>query len=583
MNAKRVLSGVFVLATALSLALSGCNKKDDGDGDDPGSGSGSAGSAGSGSGSGSGSGKKGGWAALLGLKTKKAAKAGAGGKGAGPVERLAPGASLAEVVKAFRGYQSCLDGLQASLPPDLGMDMLSYYNIPDALCRTREALSKNDVTACQRVVSYSLRNSCALIYAIYTKRPEDCPLSYPRRRGRDGYCLAMASRDPSLCRGSKKEKDEVRCKAILHKDAGECDQLTKPADRQVCKREFRRWSPSIGKVVASLDKSFKPHLELRFAGPAAGQMPQVARPTCARFGVVAPSHGEATMVNFCEYYPYGYRRSTTFGAYSSHRVKVNLAFKPPASGSKTVSFGTDATLTIKAGTYGRYAEFSSASGQITFAAFERKRGGRVTGTFKATLRRGTEQLVVDGRFDTYVRDLVSPTQLTYRYGRYGSRYGGGKYGLTNPFAPKPRGSLFGSGGGMGRNIGGGGLIGGRIGGGGSVRGGGIGISGSRRRYAALLSSATIKPVRVKGKIIGYAINSPRADSIWSRLGVLDGDVLIKVGNKLWVRTIGDVVKIRGVLRDARGSLVLQVQRAKRSKRLFVKKATIVQLQQDFYF
>ena len=168
------------------------------------------------------------WAKLLGLGKRKAKS------GAFPT-------TLDEVVKGFEGYGKCIKRIRQRLPPDLGADLLAYHNIPDALCRTREALAKNEPRACQRVLSYGMRKGCSSMYAVYKRRPEHCPRGYPARRGRDAYCLALAMRNPALCGAAKQEEQEVRCQAILSGDADRCSNLRQHRQTVKCRAEVDRW------------------------------------------------------------------------------------------------------------------------------------------------------------------------------------------------------------------------------------------------------------------------------------------------------------------------------------------------------
>jgi len=516
---------------------------------------------------GSGSGR--GWADLLGLKKKR------------PAGQQVAGRSLKEVVKAFKSFRSCLDSLQGSLPPDLGLDILTYYNIPDALCRTREAMARGDVTACKRAVSYSMRKGCQVMYAIYAAKPADCPLGYPRRRGRDGYCLAMAARDASLCRASKKQQEEARCKAILNDNPDACDSLTRPADRDSCHRESKRWSGFTKAGSSALANGYIPGLELTITMEN-GSTPPVSsvNATCAGFGAVSPSTGFDKKVNFCEYYKYGYRYGRTNYRSAASKTQVNFAFRPPQSDTGKIAFGADADFGVKIRGFGEFK--ANPVGQITFKKFERRRGGRIAGTFKVTVNRGMERMKVEGKFDTFVRDVVEPSQMRAPYTSR-SGYGRGVLGGLRGTKPGKWGRIGGLSGRLGGRLGGRvGGVGGRVGGLGGGAGRYGGAQPATRRYAAVLSSATVRAEKARGRTIGYKVTLMRPGSIWNRLRVQNDDVVTDLG-KLKLRTIGDVVKIRMELRDATKRLIIRLRRRGAAKTIVLSKRDIEAIQRDYYF
>jgi hypothetical protein len=273
------------------------------------------------------------WAELLGMK-------GSEGK-AGPGKRAT---TLRGVVRQFTSYETCLSQLEGSMPPDLGLDLLGHYNIPDAVCRTREALSKKQASICKQITSYSMKKGCQIMFAAYHKRPDDCPMSYRTRQGRDGYCLALASRNEGLCVASRSEQEDSRCRAILGGKPAACERLTRHSQRQSCKGEVRRWKGEMDGATATLPDGFVPKLEmdLKIEG-GRRSLPfryQRVEPNCVFKGAVAPSSGDSEHVNFCDYQTYGYyRRSTSYRSGVYRYAKVDFSFKPPArtpsSGSRS--------------------------------------------------------------------------------------------------------------------------------------------------------------------------------------------------------------------------------------------------------
>ncbi|MCC6748959.1 MAG: hypothetical protein IT371_14970 [Deltaproteobacteria bacterium] len=545
---------VWIAAWVLGMALAGCKKEEAGVG--PSEAEGDAG-AGAGAGSGSGSGG-GGWAELLGLKRAAGASA-----------------TLEDVVKGYPGYEKCLERLQAALPPDLGADMLAFYNVPDALCRTREAMAQGTTLPCARILSYSMKRGCEQMAAIYARKPDACPMGYPGRQGREGYCLALSQRDPALCRGSKNEREEVRCRAVLMKSDEPCSALGRPEEREECKGEVRRWASAMGEVKKLAVESQPATLELTLTAESSSRpvpFPSV-KLDCASFGAVGPDSGDTALFALCDYHPYGYRRMAGYGYYApEQRTKVRFEFKAPPTDSATVRFGTDALFSIQIREFGEFGV--APTGEIKFSTFERRRGGRLAGTFKVTVASGTERISVDGKFDSFIRDLVSPSQL--QGPSYGGGYGAGRgYGL---------GAL-----GVGAGSGTAGILGGLRGQGG-LGGlgtgprpvGGLGGAGpTGKQYAAVLTSATLTPLRPGPANLGYRMTGLRPGGIWERLGVKEGDEVLHVGSVV-LRTMGDVVRVRGDLQGAR-QLAIKLRRGGRIKRVVVPKRELERIQQDFYF
>ena len=556
-----VLVGWLVLVLTAGTTGSGCDKikglmgkggeearasgddNSDSDGDEQGSGSGSGSGASAGSGSGSGS--------------KLAGLLGGGGKGR-PAEAAA-GGTLREVVEGYQSYEKCSNSVQGSLPPDLGKDLLGHINIPDGLCRAREAMKRDDPSACKRVTSYALRKGCLTMYAMYRKKPNECYMGYPKRRGRDGYCLALATRNTSLCRSARTQDQEVTCKAILGRDGDLCGDLTKHSKRQECKAEVRRWHSEMGTAESSLTGRFEPKMELllKLTGATRPLEFEKVVSDCADAGAVVPSSDDGVaQVNLCEYYTGIYRLHRGPNTnYRMRRIKIMLSFKAPTKLSDQVSFGSDAKFSIRLANYQEYKK--DPVGTVKFSRFERKRGGRITGSFSATVSsHGRAKLTVEGKFDTFVRDLVDPALMKGR-SRYKLRppTGGrppnsGLLGILGRGRPRPKGSL------------------------------GLGRLGTRRhkRFAALLSAATFTRTTVGGEA-GMKMTNILHNSIWIRLGLKNGDVLLAVGAET-IKSKSSVVRVRGQLRKA-SSLLIKINRGGSKTSLTSSSATLERIRAEF--
>lgn len=479
--------------------------------------------------------------------------------------------SLSEVVEKFSSYDDCVAKVEKRLPPDLGSELFRFANIADGICRFRQAVKQKNIEICNRVVSYTLKKGCKTMFALYNKQPDSCPTGYPVHKGRDAYCLALALRDPSLCRAAKSEKEEIRCKAILKNDPDFCASISYHKTRSECQSEVKRWKDFIvEKKNYALDHSYRPYLSLRLKMLTQGRgLPFLSLEALdADYGASVPSHGESAKMILSEYHRYGYRSLSGLDYRSPARqTKIDFSFIPPKKDGDKILFGRDASLKIKITGFGEFA--SASEGSIRVTRFERKRGGRIIGTFNVILSGAGDRIKVNGKFDTFVRDLVDPNKLYRRKkgGYYGSGYKGsrgyGAYGGQYKLGSKRgKGSVSG--------LGGLGLKGLRSGYGGQIG----------KRYATFLTSASLTHLRFRGKL-GVQLTSIRMGSIWRSLGLKDGDIVLRVGN-IQLKTQGDVIQLRQEIRDAT-SLKISYIRDRKMRQRKLSKADLNKIHREFRF
>jgi hypothetical protein len=508
--------------------------------------------AGSGSGSGSGAAEAGmeaeaaaRWAALLGLK--------------GPGRRAPAGrGTLAAVIKNFAGYEPCLQAVAEQLPPDVGGELLGRLQLPDAICRTREAISNRSPASCHRVRSYQLRRGCQTLYAIYNRAPDSCPGASPSRFGRDGYCLALAERNPALCLAARLEARRVACRAVLAGDPKACQApgLKHPGERRQCESDVARWASLMGQVQSSLPENFAPLVTLKIE-PRTGIAGSASLPAgeqrlyCADYGAAVPRSGAEARIQLCDFYRTNYRRA--FREYPGRRrqqLRLRMDFVAPDSPTGVVRFGEGASLSIRGGSRAQYG--TDPQGEIRFSRFERRRGARITGSFTVSVSGPGQRVKVAGTFDTFVRDLVNPARLRPRFprrypGRPGTR-SGGLLGLLGRRDQRPRPGLPAE------------------------------ARPARKRFPALYSAATLKPHSQGGKR-GLLLTAILANSLWHRLGLRDGDLLLKAGTTPML-SIRDVRQVRRQLRQGT-SLRLEILRGGRPRTLRLSAARLNDLRQEF--
>lgn len=477
-----------------------------------------------------------------------------GKKGRSAEDRRTP--SLKQVVERFKDYETCLSRLSAEVPPELGVDLLSYYDLPDGVCRTRQALAKKKPELCHRALTYALQKGCRTMYAIYHAKPDACPHGRDLRRGRDGYCLAIATRSIALCRSARRPEQRVRCRAVLAQKPAACRKLSRPARRRRCEAEVRRYEGMVEAKKGRLPAGFEPSLALELARPDGSHRGLPFRRVvlhCADFGVVVPSRGRTAQIDVCTGEPYGLRRSSaTDGSdgvsAARRRTSIQLSLRPPAEKGDAIPFGVDALLVVDIRGFGA---FRSVGGKLQLTRFERRRGAVLAGRFAAKLRGRRGRLAIQGKLRTFVRDLLVPVELEHR------RFGGGAAGRRARWR--------------------------RLHSADRSFGGGAAEAGGRdraRRYAALTTSASVTPVSIGGRS-GFRVSSIRPGSIWKLLGVREGDVVFRVGS---VRLVdeGALAHVREELRRAH-RIAIRLRRGRRGRTLRLGPVRLRRLHQRFYF
>jgi hypothetical protein len=282
---------------------------------------------------------------------------------------------------------------------------------------------------------------------------------------------------------------------------------------------------------------------------------------------VVPTYGDTAKVILCNQLPYSsYRYSSSYGAtgvrYDSpeYRSKLNFEFRPPASDTAKLSFGSgDVVFQLRITGYDELS--GTQTGELQFQKFERKRGGRIKASFKINIAQGGDTVTIEGQLDTFVRDLVEPLTLAGNPYGYGGSYGSGGLGTL--------GSGYGTGSGSG---------GGVLGSLGTV-GGRTGSTPTAKRYAGILTSANLGQEKQGTTVIGYRVRSIQPASIWERLGVQEEDLVLQVGTVKLQRT-DDLVRIRAELRTAK-RLVIRIKRGKKPMALSLDAARLKKLHDEF--
>jgi hypothetical protein len=333
-------------------------------------------------------------------------------------------------VSGFKSHEKCVEELTAQLPPEAASQILGADPI-ELICTSRQAAAKDDAELCRRnLKDYNQRNQCLRFFAVYVGRPLDCPTrGWPTYH--EGLCHALASRNPSLCLAVPSEQRAL-CSAILRGE-GQCASLP-AAQRLQCRNEAAAWRGVLKPVAATLPSSFKPEMEVR-ATALTSTLTLEARAAQFKTNLVdtglllADQAGAGDWFvldrNFAPQETYSYS-----GSYPAMDLEIQVPTPSMGIGSATIggSGGGQGKVSFRdSGSY-RYRTFQASSGSVSITRFTRAAGGQVTGTFSIELTDGVDKLKLDGKFDTFVRELVSlsnvASYMRYRTGSTSSGYGG---------------------------------------------------------------------------------------------------------------------------------------------------------------
>lgn len=153
------------------------------------------------------------------------------------------GGDLAADIERFTTLDACVasraigDAVLGDALLALGYDTF----IRDA-CRVLAAGKERSPTPCRDITVSTLRRHCETVVATLAKDPNICP-DEGIGRGREGTCLAFASRDARLC-AAESEPRRTRCEAMVSNSAKRC--ASDKQSRAACERDVARWAGIFG-------------------------------------------------------------------------------------------------------------------------------------------------------------------------------------------------------------------------------------------------------------------------------------------------------------------------------------------------
>jgi hypothetical protein len=275
-----------------------------------------------------------------------------------------------------------------------GLSDLEYDGFFDDVCHSLAAVKAGSVQACDELDISTARNGCRQRLAIHHGRPAACP---PDRivPGRDPICVAWAARDPGLCHAAS-ELDVARCVAVLT-DRSACSRL-REGDRDRCLAQVRRYGPSLGQERHESPAAREPTvftLDVR----GAGEPITIERNALARGARLVPHGCRYTIALADPLEPSGiFTHEPTFTLELVVGAGSEAPFELPLGPS-------DAVLSVTTPSLGTISSIGASSGRISIELFSPRLGGAIRGTIHGQLRRGENDLTVEGRFSTFVRDL----------------------------------------------------------------------------------------------------------------------------------------------------------------------------------
>jgi hypothetical protein len=315
--------------------------------------------------------------------------------------RLAPSRrvqhfTLLGAAKSYRDHHHCVTAVHAILPPELTREA-DPVNLAERICQTRRALAEKRPALCEEIDDAFWPKACRRLYAALYGKPDMCPPWDDRSRGRNGLCVALATRDPALCRAVRSAGERQRCAAILG-SASLCRGMRTTAEVVSCQMDRKRWRAVLRPVKPTLPPKYVPKYKLVLTLPkgtvrgVSGAMDQ---------GVVVPRAGAAGRWTIGGLQPTGRR-------FSQERTLLLLGnLPPPGKLPATIRVGTDKRGARFCALWkGHAVRPGKIRGEVKVTRYSPRRGARVVGTYavKITLRDST--ITVTGTFDTFVRDVV---------------------------------------------------------------------------------------------------------------------------------------------------------------------------------
>lgn len=303
--------------------------------------------------------------------------------------------TLLAAAKGYRDHGRCVASVHAILPPELTREA-DHANLAERVCQTRRALAEKRPALCEEIDDPFWPQACRRLYAALHGKPDECPPRQDRSQGRDELCVAMATRDPSLCRAVRSAGGRQRCAAILG-SRNLCRGMRTTAEVASCQLDRKRWRAVLRPAKASLASKYAPKYDLTLTEGG-----KTVRGGSAALdqGVVVPRRSSGRWI-------LGDLRATARRSKVERPLQLMVDLPPPGKVPASLKVGTgEGGARFCALWKGRPVASGQIRGTFKLTGYAAKRGARVVGTYSVRIVLKDVTLDVRGVFDTFVRDVV---------------------------------------------------------------------------------------------------------------------------------------------------------------------------------
>lgn len=320
-----------------------------------------------------------------------------------------PAGDLKSELERFTHVTACVAD-HSAVSPLVGdaIGAIGYDTLLHDACRMLESAKLKEATRCASIESRALRARCATYVAWVTSRPDDCPLTIEGepQSGRDPTCVAVAARDPRLCRAAPSARRGT-CEALVSRSEAPCAQAL-PARKAACLRELARFRAVLAPPLTGLAEL--PAASARWTlhgdkGTADPPSPQVDATADVEHGVVLVVARSRAVARIGLVDGSGPLHSIT-GAVRATRVAVTLLAEGLGGKSEDIRVRVERLVVEVPGEVPLVSEGSAAGCTARASAFGEARGAPVRVTLACPIASGTKAYRVDGELTTFVRDRV---------------------------------------------------------------------------------------------------------------------------------------------------------------------------------
>ena len=338
-----------------------------------------------------------------------------------PSDPQPPAGDLKADLERFVNVETCVKE-RANVDPLVGdgLRAIGYDTFLRDACRLLEAAKDKKRETCDRIDSSAMRARCQSWVAMVAQTPDACPLQFEgiTTRGRNVTCLAVAGKDPRLCRAEARSATRATCEALASREEARCDVLI-PPDRPSCKRELTRWRSLLAPPLTGMPPLPAARGKLVVKGDSGTPDPPTPEADLAtefaRGGVVVTSRERARI----ELGMMGESETSRIAPSPNRRARLGIAvlLEPGATPKDPprpllerleLEIPGEATL-VHPG--------ARCECRITTSRVDRTRGGEIAIALQGTISAGTRSYRIDVDILTFVRDVVSEQGLIGGGGR----------------------------------------------------------------------------------------------------------------------------------------------------------------------